>query len=115
MDINSQQLAIAGLLKKIRSNKSLTEDEVAEQAAKAVREHWQTWVGGEWREYFQILAGRNKSLMYYRIGAVHTLTGGRRTLETQLSAADKSEIWVNISLFSLFYIFHKCVSSVSYL
>ena len=42
MDINSQQLAIAGLLKKIRSNKSLTEDEVAEQAAKAVREHWQT-------------------------------------------------------------------------
>ena len=42
MDINSQQLAIAGLLKKIRSNKSLTEDEVAEQAAKAVREHWQS-------------------------------------------------------------------------
>ena len=33
--------------------------------------------------------------MYYRIGAVHTLTGGRRTLETQLSASDKSEIWVN--------------------
>ena len=37
-DISSQQLAIVGLLKKIRKNKSLSEDEVAEQAAKAVRE-----------------------------------------------------------------------------
>ena len=37
-DINKQQLAITGLLKKIRSNKSLSDDEVAQQAAKAVRE-----------------------------------------------------------------------------
>jgi len=64
-------------LKKIRRNKSLSEDEVAEHAAKA------------------ILASRSKSLMYYRIGAVHNLTGGRRTLDTQLSASDQSEIWLN--------------------
>ena len=37
-DISKQQLAIVGLLKKIRRNKSLSEDEVANQAAKAVRE-----------------------------------------------------------------------------
>ena len=37
-DISRQHLAIAGLLKKIRRNKSLSEDAVAEQAAKAVRE-----------------------------------------------------------------------------
>ena len=37
-DISKQHLAIVGLLKKIRSNKSLSEDEVAQQAAKAVRE-----------------------------------------------------------------------------
>ena len=36
-NIAKQHLAIAGLLKKIRRNKSLSEDEVAEQAAKAVR------------------------------------------------------------------------------
>ena len=37
-NISRQHLAIAGLLKKIRRNKSLSEDEVAEHAAKAVRQ-----------------------------------------------------------------------------
>ena len=38
-DVSKQQLAIVGLLKKIRRNKSLSEDEVANQAAKVVRDH----------------------------------------------------------------------------
>ena len=53
-NIAKQHLAIAGLLKKIRRNKSLSEDEVAEQAAKAVREHsaaeWSTLIGREGRD-----------------------------------------------------------------
>ena len=38
--------------------------------------------------------------MYYRIGAVHTITGGRRTLESQLSATEKGEIWVKTAYLS---------------
>ena len=32
--------------------------------------------------------------MWHRISAVRRLTGGRRTLESQLSASDRSSIWV---------------------
>ena len=43
--------------------------------------------------------------MYYRIGAVHTITGGRRTLESQLSATEKGEISVNTAYLSLLFLY----------
>ena len=42
----------------------------------------------------QIVESQPKSLMWHRISAVRRLTGGRRTLESQLSASDRSSIWV---------------------
>ena len=45
--------------------------------------------------------------MYYRIGAVHTITGGigRRTLESQLVATEKGEISVNTAYLSLLFLY----------
>lgn len=77
VDIADQQTAIVGLLKDIRMNKNLSEDEVALLAAE------------------QMADSKTKSLMYYRIGSVRSLTGGRRTWSSKLSATAKSNIWLN--------------------
>ena len=40
------------------------------------------------------MENKRKTLMWHRISAVRNLTGGRKTLNTQLSATEKSLVWV---------------------